>query len=1157
MSDNKKPVRWTPSQENAIKESGKQLLVAAGAGSGKTSVLTERILKKILEGADVTDFLVTTFTVESAQDMKEKLRRKLSKALASEPENKHLSNQIAKLPFAQISTISAFCLKLVKQNFSALSLPSSVRIADAGEEKELFEEALDLLLDDKFSKKDEDFYTVLEKTACRGNDFSLSQYLTEIYDKLRAHPRYIEKAKALSERFSEDAENCNTIDDLWNTNAGKLITDASECICNDFQYEISALAQLTDSIGDVLKEQTDKYINFLKSGIHNAKNKKFLESAEAFSNADSFYSDGWRGKPLKLLEPEERQIFDQLRGSLRAKAKKASEFFCSLENDSVSQLKLCAEAGKALTSLVCDLDVIYSNLKREKGVIDFKDAEQLAHRLLINEDGTPTALCKEISASTSEVLVDEYQDTNPLQDSIFGAIASKDNRFMVGDDKQSIYRFRNAYPDIFNSYKKSFRTEKASCIFLRENFRCSKEIIDFTNDIFNYLWGKEYTDECLIFQKDEEAPKREVTVKTFFTNLKNKHSSVIEARYIGEEIKKLMNSFVKNNGKPLEYSDIAIMLPVTKTIGDIFSEELRKMGIPSTSKKKGFLTEAPEIKLMISILKAINNPEEDVPLASAMNSFFFGFSTDELARIRSYKDSSLWGGVVRCCGKKSSFMHLKLVSKKKVKKAPSIKLHFPKSTDLSLRNKCKSFVSRMEELRYKGRSLECKQLIWELYENEGILSYVENLPEGEIKKGNLLLLYSDAIAFGKREFKTLSAFLKHTEKLDIQTYSPESSSAVSIMTIHGSKGLEFPVCFLANAGKSLSESHTGAKMPMVDMNTGIFTPLKENDVNTYEPIFYKSLEILEKPAELAENKRKLYVALTRAREKLYIVGSADDKYQLRNSSPDDASSYLSWILTVNPDAEYLDEIPDESQLDTEYEEILSVEEADESFEEEETARYFPSKLPRKLSVSELKEKSMGEYVQTVKKSDFLTVPPFITQSKQISGAEIGTANHTFMQFASFENCIKFGVEYEGERLLLTDMITSEQYGMLNFKNLKAFFTSPLFERISKSNKVYREKRFTIADNSKELFGNGNETVLIQGVIDLFFENEDGTYTVVDYKTDRIKHGEEQILCDRYKSQIAYYAKAVSDMTGKEIKECILYSFHLSKSITVDFGTDKQ
>ncbi len=1153
MSDNKKTVSWTPSQNDAIYESGKQLLVAAGAGSGKTSVLTERILQKILSGADVLEFLVVTFTVESAEDMKEKLRRKLSKALASNPENKHLSNQIAKLPFANISTINAFCLKLVKQNFSALSLPSSVRIADESEASELFEEALDLLIDEKFSKKDVDFYSVLEKTACRGSDFLLSQYLTEIYGKLRAHPRYVDEAKKLQERFSKIADECNSAEELWTTPAGKLIIDASKIICKGFEYELSALTDISDSIGDVLKQQTDIFVNHIKSGIVNVKKQSFLKAAEDFSDADKFYTDGWKGKPLKLLESDEKAIFNELRGSIRAKAKKASEFFCSLEHHALSHLKMCAEIGKALTNLVIDLDSIFTRLKLEKGVIDFTDSEQLAHRLLINEDGTQTDLCKSIAASTAEVLVDEYQDTNPLQDSIFAAIATKDNRFMVGDDKQSIYRFRNAYPDIFNAYKKAFHTEKASCILLRENFRCSEEIINFTNEIFNYIWGDTYKDECLIFKKNEEAPKRDVTVKTFFSKHSKKPSSIIESRYIGEEIKKLMKSFVKNDGNPLEYSDIAIILPATKDVGDIFSEELRKMGIPSTSKKKGFLTEAPEIKLVISILKAINNPEEDVSLASAMNSFFFGFSAEEMAKIRSFKDSSLFGGVIKCSQKETTFKHFKLVSKKKLQKSPSIKRHFPKSTDVSLRNKCKSFVSRIERLRYKGKTLECKQLIWELYENEGILSYVESLHEGNIKKGNLLLLYSEAIAFGKREFKTLSAFLKHVEKLDIQTYSPESNSAVSIMTIHGSKGLEFPVCFLANAGKSLSKNaHFGPKPPLIDMKTGIFTPLKENDVNTFDPVFYKAIEILDKPAELAEDKRKLYVALTRAREKLYVVGSADDKYNLTHSSPDEPSSYLSWILTVHPEAEYIDEIPDESTLDAKYEETVYVEQEEEIFEEEEKPRYTSSNLPRKLSVSELKEKSGSEYEQTVKKSDFLTVPPFIAQSNQVSGAEIGTANHTFMQFASFENCIKFGVEYEGERLLLTDMITSEQYGMLNFKNLKAFFASPLFERISKAKKVYREKRFTVADNSKNLFGSGDETVLIQGVIDLFFENEDGTYTVVDYKTDRIKNGEEQLLCDRYKPQIAYYAKAVSEMTGRKIKECILYSFHLSKSITVDF-----
>ncbi len=1158
MSENKNTPSWTPSQSEAISKSGVQLLVAAGAGSGKTSVLTQRILEKLLAGSDIDSFLVVTFTVDSAEDMKEKLKKKLLEEYSKDTGNKHLSNQIAKLPFAQISTISAFCLKLVKQNFAVLGIPAGVRIADEGETEELMEEAIETLLDKCFNDNNEDLYKILNDSACRGNENRLAEYLYAIYyKKLRVHPNYIKKLTSLSEQFSEYASSIEDTSSFFKGEIGELLSKTVNYICSRPHNELKAMKELGESGGDALSEITNRYVDYFEAGEALAKEHKFLESSEAYKNASDLYTNGWRKKIIyQALDNEEKKAYDELRKSTRDKADMASDFLCSLNNDFAEDTKRCAELMESFVSLIVELDSIFASLKKEKGVLDFTDAEQFAYRLLMDEEGNPTPLCKEISASTQEVLIDEYQDTNPLQDAIFSVLASHDNRFMVGDDKQSIYKFRNAYPVIFNNYKKTFNTEKASLILLRENFRCSKEIIDFTNHVFNFLWGEAYKKEELIFAKKSDNPKEnEVTVKTFITKLKNKESTVYEARYIADEILSLSKNYIKENGEPLNFSDIAVLIPVAKDIADIFIDEFRKKGIPVSSKKQGLLIHEPEIKVLLSILKAINNPQEDVPLASAMNSFFFGFTANELAKIREVKDSSLWGSVLSCCRDRKIFPQLTLKSKRTIKIKTKRLISMRKSCEDELKIKCRRFVEKLNQLREKARNEECKQLIWELLENEGILAQMESEAEGEIKKGNLLLLYSEAISFGKREYKTLSSFLKHTEKLTAQTYSPQGINSVSVMTIHSSKGLEFPVCFLANAGRQLKSVFPGAKMPIVDMKAGILTPLRHEEFSSKEPVLYKCLEIMESPEELAEEKRKLYVALTRAREKLYVVGSSAEKYSLRNSSPDDETNYLSWILTAKPKGIYIEEelIPTE---EAEEDSIFMENEEFSTVEEDETEEFvYPYEteinIPRKLSVSELKKASGDEYIQSVRKRDFLTVPPFALETQRVSATEIGTANHTFMQFASFENCIKFGVEYEAQHLLLTDMLTNEQYGMLNFKNLKNFFSSEIWKKIQSSKKVYREKRFTISDNSSTLLGEGNETVLVQGVIDLFFENEDGTYTVVDYKTDKARAGDENILAERYKGQISYYAKAVEEITGKEVSAGIIYSFALGKEIPVE------
>ncbi len=1147
MPENIKHPKWTPSQKRAIDENGCELLVAAGAGSGKTSVLTQRIMEKIKKGSDLDGFLVVTFTSASAEDMKEKLRKKISEEIRLSPENKHLSNQLAKLPFANICTMSSYCLKIVKQNFTILDLSPSVRIADESEAAEIFQNAFDELLDEKFSQKDNSLFTVLNESACLGKENKLFEYLTTIYKKLRAHPRYREKLLNLSDIFSQSAASCKEGKSPWDTEPGKLISSAVITLCNDAEEDAKELLYMGEEFGGELLIRSEKFYSFFKRGKDFAVAKEFLKSAEEFNNAKSYYTNGWRGSTVfSGVDEEEKKAYNVLRESARDKAVKAADFLSEAALKSEGDIIKCAKITEGIKDLILRLDEIYLALKKEKGVLDFTDAEQFAFQLLFNENNEKSQICMDIAAHTDEVLVDEYQDTNPLQDSIFAALADKNNRFMVGDDKQSIYRFRNAYPDIFNGYKSSFNTERAKCIFLRENFRCSKEIIDFTNDIFGFLWGETYRAEQLIFAKNEsrETP---VTVKTFISKLKTKEAHVLESRYIGTEILHLMESYVKEDGSHLTYSDIAILLPVTKNVGEIFASELRKMNIPVASGKPGLLTDTPEIKLIVSILRSINNPFEDFSLASAMNSFFFDFSADELVKIRNNRSCSLYESVVKYTESRRYFGSMKLKQKSAAKKKKK-NIHFIRREKKPLKEKCSAFLKRLSTLRIKSREMECRKFVWYLYETEKLLYNIQSLPDKEIKKGNLLLLYSEAISFGKREHKSLSSFLKHIENLQTAAYSPDGANAVSIMTIHSSKGLEFPVCFLANAGRSLNLSAGGEKEPIVNIDRGIFIPVRDGDLYTRYPVLFTSQEISEKSSELAENKRKLYVALTRAKEKLYIVGTSSSEKALSRPSPKLSSSYLCWIHSSHPQGDYSVEFV--SSLE-EIQEASKPEPLKQSiFFEEKTFTYPYEKVPGKLSVSQLESISSKEYKQTVKKKDFLSVPRFASASQKVSAAEIGTANHTFMQFASFENCISLGVEYEGERLLLTNMITDEQYGMLNFKNLKGFFQSSLWKRIKNSPKIFREKRFTISHNSKDLLGTGNDEILVQGVIDLFFENPDGTYTVVDYKTDKAKEGDENILSERYKGQLSYYAKAVREMTGKDVTDVIIYSFSIGKEIKV-------
>ncbi len=1154
MSNKTKTQSWTEEQKTAIDSRGKELLVAAGAGSGKTSVLTERILKKIMDGSDISDFLVVTFTSASAADMKEKLRKKLTDAYAEAPSNTHLSNQISKMPFAQICTMDSFCLNLVKQYFADLNLSPTVRIADNNEIDEFFKGAFDFLLNEAFERSDENLLFVLNNTSCMGREDRLFEYLERIYSKLRAHPRYTKTISEAADTLSKSVNDYKNGTPIEKTSHGNTYLKAALIFADEIEAEGKSLCKLGDTMGGLPQDLAYEYLGILQNGKKALENNMFEECLNQYNAALGFQSKRWLGRnTFSGIDETEKKNYNNIRTEIKSLIDDLKKFLNSILNDNIEELEKCAHLAECLKNLMIHLDTIFIDMKREAMIVDFTDCQQFTYELLIGEDGKPTQIAKELASTYEEILVDEYQDTNPLQDAIFASLATKNNRFMVGDDKQSIYRFRNAYPDIFNEYKKEFHTETKECIFLRKNFRCSKEIIDFTNALFYFLSGEKYKKEELQFAKKDARQGIKTTVITINTSTSNE-TTINEARVIANEIIKLKDNFVKENGEKLEFSDIAILLPKMKIVGEIYAQELQSRNIPLASGKPGPLIEVPEIKLVISILKAIENPHSDFPLASAMNSFFFGFTVDELVEIRKFKNSSLYGSVLKYTETKLC-KKLRLVKKRKsVKKRKKHRTCVPK-TKQALIIKCRNFINRLSELRIKSRTMECHQFIHMLYENEGLLSNILSGEDIELKKGNLLLLYSKAIDFGKKEYKTLPAFLKYICSSKDEAYSLNETNGVSIMTIHGSKGLEFPVCFLAKAGNSLAPRARGIKKPIVSVNRGIFAPLDNGNLSYFEPLLFRAEEKLEKPEDLEENKRKLYVALTRAREKLYVVGSVPD---LKPSSPNKPTSYLSWIHTAKPEAEYIfvevNDIPVSESVGAE----VKPEEPKAVSQENESYFVYPhessTKIPGKLSVSQLKatgeSESSPEVQKKIKESDFLTVPRFAIETKKVSSAEIGTANHLFMQFSSFENVLEFGVEYEAQRLLLTDMITAEQYEMLNFENLKKFFKSNLFKRIQNSKRVYREKRFTVEENSSSLLGIGDDPILVQGVIDIFFENEDGTFTVADYKTDRASLGEEHILAQKYKEQLFYYSKAVEKMTKSKVTEKIIYSFALGKEILV-------
>ncbi len=1157
---------WTDEQKLAFSSLSSDILVSAAAGSGKTAVLTERLIRKLTDPSDPLDvdkMLVVTFTKDAANELKQRITDALSTAMALDPSNKRLKRQYLLLPDAKITTIHGFCLDLLRSNYELLGLSPKVRVSDEAQTSLLMQQVADTVIDGYYSSlpgyDDIDDFVTFADNFITLQDSSLSEILIKTFQKLSSFPDGIDFLLKTANEYEIAKDDFSR--SVWGTCLYKNMSDCFEFYCkvlndacNKFHdgsiYQTKYLPQFENDLNSI-----NALINAIRLGNHD----DISAALEAVNKIRLGAVPGDYIDDICLF-------YRHLRDDFHKKVIDFKKKFFTV-NDSV--IKSTASKSKdfviKLHSFLSAFDKRFSYEKKRRGIIDFNDIERMAYSLLLDADGDCTPLASELSKQYKEVCIDEYQDVNRLQDGIFKAITRGTHRFMVGDIKQSIYGFRGSEPEVFADYR---RDSSVELISLMHNFRSDRTVIDFANDVCGALFTNYGTtvpydeSDMLRFAKGsaETLPVEIAVIDKKDAELDGSDNA--EAVYVANRISKLISDGAKA-------SEIAILLRSTKSKAQIYEKALSNIGIKSKNKDQTDLFVNPEVLLLMSILNVVDNPTKDIYLASALKSPIYNITLSELAGIRqSYKEGHLIDAL----------------------RAYTTEHAFAKG---------EFFLSKLEEYRALINE-PVDKLIWHILCDSGLLAYAsQSTKEHKNGKANLMMLYERARSFENSTFKGLYNFIRYVNDIiDSSATIPSPSQAeeedvVRIMSIHKSKGLQFKYVFLCNTASAFNESDSNERI-IIDSKLGATLKLSDSTgLGTVDTIFRRVSSLGIKEQNHDEQIRILYVALTRAESKIIVTGTvkgADkldilDHYRQYSQVGNGYayaknSDYLSWMLisqsAIQPKIHFADTVLSERDIYKDFADAeiigdyIDPETVDlyvNEFKERFTFRYPSSnaaKIPAKLSVSELYPSILDDYDDSVKLSENkktrMRNPRFIDDS-EMRGAAIGTATHQFMQFCDLEMLKNSGVEAEIMRLTELGYLSPDVSRLVSRKAIKRFTDSSLFDRLLSSKNIRRELRFNVHLNASDFTEKddasslNNETVLVQGIIDCLFEDENGMVYLLDYKTDAVpkdmsEDDAKEMLISRHIAQLSYYAAACKTILGKEVDGVMLYSFALGNVIDV-------
>ena len=1176
--------KWTESQKDAITARGGTLLVSAAAGSGKTAVLVQRVIERITDRehpADADRLLVVTFTKAAASEMRGRIEAAISGLLEADPFNVRLQRQQILLSRAHISTIDSFCSDLVKENFYLLGISPDFRILDDGEMAVLRSEAVTRVLDEYYGKQDPAFLDFAEAFSSGRDDGKIGATVNELYDFVRAHPfpkRWLEEKAAL---YRADVPAPNSV---WGETVLSFAKEAAD-YCVSVTRRSLSLAESDPQVAAA-------YSDALRSDL---------------SGLEGLREDAEKGRwdPLRVrAENFAYQKFRPLRGHGEDPVKNAVSAGRKEVKDAVSRIagllcasqRQCGEDVERLSHIVAKLfevterfSEILDGLKAERRAADFGDLEHWALKLLVTDTGAGferTDQAEEISSRFDEIMVDEYQDTNEAQEMIFRAVSKEEkNLFLVGDVKQSIYRFREAMPQLFLRRRAAClpydreKPEFPARVVLGRNFRSRPGVTGTVNFVFRQLMSRQAGE--MDYTKDEElvpgaeyppsgSPEAELDVIDLSASEGESGMIAAESRLIAERIYALTDgSFpVTDHGaqRPALYRDCCVLLRSANRYAHEYARELTALGIPAWADTAGGFFEAYEVGVALSLLRVVDNPLLDIPLLSVMMSPVYGFTPDDMARIRvGSRPGRLYQAVARAAEEGDA--------------------------------RAGSFLADMEGFRTFAATMPADRLIRTVFTKTGLPDLVQSMTGGDLRLANLRLLLEYARRYEDSGFNGLSGFLRYLDRLqksgaDLSAASTvsESANVVRIMSVHHAKGLEFPVCFLAGCARSFHRE-TAEVVLHPDLGPGL--RLKDPTTGSRYTTLPREAAALELERDgMSEELRILYVALTRAREKLVMVTAVKDaaktlaKLSARLTEEEriqpyvvrGASSISDWLLLCalrHPDGRLLRDmagappgaaVPAEERWDVrvvrpreeqpgDAASVSAPVPPDPALRREIEARLdyrYPYAALRgvcaKVAASDL---AAGEFSERFAASS----RPAFLEKTGLTPAQRGTALHAFMQFADFRSAAADPGK-ELERLVREGYLTPYEAEAVDLAHAERFFESGLAKRILVSGRVEREYRFTVeipaSDANPGLVPPaGDERVVLQGAVDCAFE-ESGGIVIVDFKTDRTN--DPAGLWRRYRGQLALYRRALTQCTGKTVKECLLYSFSMDREISQEINS---
>ena len=1159
----------TPSQAAAIESRGRGLLVSAGAGSGKTRVLTQRVLERLTEPEqpiELDRFLINTFTRAAAAELKSRITETLNKELAGRPDDRRLRRQSALCRKAQIGTIHSFCAALLRENSAALSLSPDFRIVEDERAARIRESALEQVLEAWYAEPDRHpgFLLLADTVGAGLDDRRLRELVLALHGKMQSHARpalWAEEQKALMTAPFADA---------GETPWGREILDEAAAQAACWSDEIDRLlaaaaheeklrayySQRLAPVGDQLRE------------LRRCVPLGWDRAAEA-ARAVEFP----RFSPIgKNPDPALSEYIKLRREACKKSVKKLQEVLAGSSAELLDELKQTAPAMCALLDLCLAFDERCRRDKRRQNLLDFSDLEHLAAELLTEQDGSPTALARELSGRWDEIMMDEYQDVSPVQEQIFRAVSRGDaNRFLVGDVKQSIYRFRLADPGIFTDKYDRWPPLEAAApgqnakILLRENFRSRREIVEAVNAVFSRCMSRRLGeldyDEGAAMICGAEDYRGEVPVPELFLvptdeDAEDEAPDKIagEAAFAAERIRALVEAGTtvqgKNGPRPMDYGDVAILMSAANKTGPIYRRVFAAHGVPVAAGQGVGYFRSPEISTALSLLAVLDNPHQDIPLIAALRSPAFGFTADELAAVR------------RADGAHDLFTALCRAAE----------------TD----EKCRDFLTRLEAMRALAPDLSAGELVWELLDRLDLLAVFSAMSDGAQRRANLLELAGLAQRFEAGGYKGLHRFVLWLRRLAERGEEPAAGpggGAVQIMTIHGSKGLEFPVVFLCQAAHRFNDQDLFGQV-LVHPELGLGPKLTDLERRVaYPTLAHRAVRQRLRRELLSEQMRLLYVAMTRAKERLFITAAfkdpakrlADLEKTLVCPLPAELlarqPSFAEWlILAALADGQQhlklrLPEAAAEEEEAAPPAAVAADIDADALRTlEQNTAFRYPyaaaENLPSKLTATELKGRDEADEeaapLAPKRPGGVFRMPDFTRKNRPLTGAQRGTATHLVLQYMDFEAAGSLkSIRAEIERLRQKGLLSDKEAAAVDAGALKKLFASPVGQRMLRAERRVREFKFSLLVDAEEWFpGAGDEQVLLQGVVDCCIE-EDGALTVIDYKTDAVRTEEEiAARAAYYAGQLRAYAAALTRIFGKPVRECVLYFLSCGREVVL-------